>query len=230
MTADRPSATDPGPRAAWGLIVAAGRGSRFGGPKQFGRAGGRPLLWYSLSAFDRCSEVAGWTVVTLPERVGAVRRLCLRAGFRRLRAVVAGGATRTESVRLGLETLPERGRVAVHDAARPLLVPAMIAAGLRLCGSLPVTYAVPVADSLKRVAAGRVVASVDRDGLWAVQTPQFFPLPLLRRAHRSADGLAATDDCALVERLGIRPRVLVPPGPNLKVTWPEDLALVRRLL
>ncbi|HDQ98943.1 MAG TPA: 2-C-methyl-D-erythritol 4-phosphate cytidylyltransferase [candidate division WOR-3 bacterium] len=216
------------PARDWGIILAAGRGTRFGRPKQFRRVNGRPLLWYSLRAFNQCPAVSGWTVVTLPERVAAVRRLCRTSGIHRLVAVIAGGETRRESVARGLATLPERGRVAVHDAARPLLTPAMLAAGFAAAGRLPAAYAAPVTDTLKRANGGRIIGTVDRTGLWAVQTPQFFPLPLLRRAH--AAGAEATDDCRLVELLGIRPRLIPAPGPNIKVTFPADIALVKALL
>lgn len=169
--------------------------------------------------------------MTLPGRVAAIHRLCARSGFRKLRAVVAGGAERGDSVRNGLATLPATGWVAVHDAARPLLTPGMLSTGLAFCGRVPVTFATPVTDTIKRVTDGRVTATVDRAGLWTVQTPQFFPLSLLRRAHATAAsmGVSATDDCGLVERLGIRPRVIPAPGPNIKVTVAADIALVRRL-
>lgn len=229
------------PQQAWGIILAAGRGLRFGGPKQFAevcapgrfaRARGRSLLWYSISAFERCPGLSGWTVVTVPERIAAVRRLCKRAGYRKLRAVVPGGRTRAGSVRQGLETLPRTGLVAVHDAARPLITPAMLTMGLGLCGRVPVIYACPIHDTIKQVESDRIHATVDRAGLWAAQTPQFFSLALLRRAYRQAGSEAdrATDDCQLVERLGVRPRVITADGPNPKVTRPADLDLVRRLL
>lgn len=214
----------------WGLILAAGLGRRFGRPKQFARVHGRPLLWYSLRAFDRCPGLDGWVVVTLPGRVAAVRRLCRDAGFRRLLAVIPGGERRTDSVARGLAALPASGRVAVHDAARPLITPTMLRAGFTAAGRQPATYAVPVSDTLKRAAGNRITGTVDRTGLWAVQTPQYFPLPLLRRAHAAGAGSAATDDCQLVEELGIRPRLITSPAPNPKVTVAGDIKLVAALL
>ena len=220
------------PSPVWGLILAAGSGSRFGRPKQFEPVAGHPLLWYSMRAFDRCPDIMSWTVVTIPKRISFITRQVANARFRKLRAIVAGGRTRADSVHNGLASLPEQGMVVIHDAARPLVTPAMLSAGIKLCRRLPVTYATPVTDTLKRVGSNRVIETVDRDGLWAVQTPQFFPLSVLRKAYRSAGDAAgtATDDCGLVERIGVLPRVIIPPGPNIKVTWPADLALVRRLL
>jgi 2-C-methyl-D-erythritol 4-phosphate cytidylyltransferase len=224
----------PGPKpiAGYGIIVAAGRGTRFGAMKQFAIVKGRPLLWYSLRAFERCPDITACVVVTTRERIPHVRRLAARHRFRKLTDVVAGGRHRCDSVRAGLAALPARGTVAVHDGARPLIDPDLLSAGLRLAARRAVTCGYPVADTVKRVARGTIVATIDRSGLYAVQTPQFFPLSLLRRAHKHAgsSGTRATDDCALVELLGIRPRIMLGPQTNVKVTTREDLDLVRKLL
>ena len=220
------------PIAGYGIIVAAGRGTRFGGMKQFAMVKGRPLLWYSLRAFERCPDITACVVVTTSERIPEARRLAVRHRFRKLTHVVVGGRHRRDSVRAGLAALPARGTVAVHDAARPLIDPDLLSAGLRLATRHAVTCGYPIADTVKRVARGTVVATVDRTGLYAVQTPQFFPLSLLRRAHEHAGSSAAraTDDCALVELLDKRPRVMTGPRTNIKVTTREDLDLVRKLL
>jgi 2-C-methyl-D-erythritol 4-phosphate cytidylyltransferase len=129
--------------------------------------------------------------------------------------------------------LPEQGFVAVHDAARPLVTPDMIARGLKACTrATPVTYGEPIADTVKRVSKGHVTETMDRTGLFSVQTPQFFSIALLRRAHHeaAASSAEATDDCALIERLGIRPRVLPGTALNIKVTSRNDIELVKCLL
>ncbi len=142
--------------------------------------------------------------------------------------VVAGGATRSASVRAGLAQVPEGVQaVVVHDAARPMAHPGLFAAVLQALvdGADGAVAAVPVADTLKRVGPdGAVVETVDRTGLWAVQTPQGFRLEVLRAAH--AGDPEATDDAGLVEAAG--GRVVVVPGDrrNLKVTDPADLALL----
>jgi 2-C-methyl-D-erythritol 4-phosphate cytidylyltransferase len=133
----------------------------------------------------------------------------------------------------GLLVLPVKGIVAIHDAARPLLNPAMLAAGIRACRRFrAVTFGHAVTDTLKRAKGSRINATVDRAGLVAVQTPQFFDLPLLRRAHDSARaaGIRATDDCAVVEHLGVKPAWLPGPRTNIKVTLPEDLRVCAALL
>lgn len=207
----------------WAVVVAAGGGRRFGRPKQFARLGGRPVVEHAVAA---CRSVADGVVLVLPEgstdqSYGADR-------------VVAGGATRSFSVRRGLEAVPtDAAVVIVHDAARPLARPALFAAALSALAdgtAHGAICAVPVSDTLKRIdpATGVVAQTVDRDGLVAVQTPQAFVAATLRRAH--ADDTDATDDAALVEALGATV-VVVPGDPlNLKLTTPEDLALAELLL
>jgi 2-C-methyl-D-erythritol 4-phosphate cytidylyltransferase len=217
----------------FGLVVAAGLGKRFGSPKQFARIKGRPLLYYALKSFEGCSALRGYVVVTNPDRVVQVRRMLSRWSFGRVLDIVGGGRRRSDSVRLGLEALPDRGLVAIHDGARPLVTPSMIARGFNACTrSTPVTYGTPVTDTLKRAVRSRVVETVDRAGLFAVQTPQYFHIPMLRKAYEAAStrDLDATDDCALVERLGYRARVVPGPPRNIKVTTRDDLKLAEKLL
>lgn len=151
----------------------------------------------------------------------------------RLLGVVPGGETRGDSVRAGLTALPAQGLVAVHDAVRPIIHAGMLTRGFRACRERgAVTYGSPVTDTLKRARGQDVLETVDRTGLLAVQTPQFFSLELLRRAHEAAlsSGLEATDDCALVERLGVRPVWIAGPRTNLKLTTPDDLRVMKALL
>ncbi len=217
----------------YGLVVAAGRGRRFGGPKQFARLAGRPLLAWSLLAFERCPLISGYVLVVGRADISRARRIASRFGLRRLLAVVTGGRKRADSVRNGLSALPERGLVAVHDAARPLVTPSMLTRGFRACRRLgPTTYAVPVTDTVKSVSHGRVQTTVPRERLYAVQTPQFSPLPQLRQAldRAARDGVSPTDDCAALELLGLHPAAIETRQPNIKVTTRADMALVRLLL
>ena len=133
----------------------------------------------------------------------------------------------------GLRALPAHGFVAVHDAVRPLIQTPMLTKGLRACRhSGAATYGYPVTDTLKKVAGRQVLSTVDRKGLLAVQTPQFFSLELLRRAHAEARRarLRVTDDCELVERLGVHPVWIPGPRTNLKLTTIDDLNLIQALL
>jgi 2-C-methyl-D-erythritol 4-phosphate cytidylyltransferase len=225
----RPAAGGPD---VWVVVPAGGRGVRMGRKKQDIRVGDRPVLRWTLDVFEATPEVAGVVVAVPAEDVPGWRRR-LRP-YRKVRAVVAGGAERQESVARGLAAVPATASwVLVHDGARPCitrqLVHRVVEAARVHGAAIP---ALPVAETLKRGAEDWVKATVPRAGLWAIQTPQGFRADLLREAHRraAADGVLGTDDAALVERLGAPVR-LVPglPG-NVKITRPEDLPLARRLL
>jgi 2-C-methyl-D-erythritol 4-phosphate cytidylyltransferase len=198
----------------WTIVVAAGSGSRFGGPKQFATLGDRRVIDW---ACDHVTDVSdGVVLVVPPEDVGW--------------NTVAGGSTRAESVRRGLAAVPaDADIVVVHDAARPFaaaeLFDAVIAAvRAGADGAVP---ALPVADTIKAVDAdGVVLATPDRAHLVAVQTPQAFRAEILRRAH--AGGAEGTDDAALVEAVG-GTVVTVPGDPgNRKITEPDDLEWARQ--
>ena len=201
----------------WAVVVAGGSGVRFGRPKQLAVLGDRRVIDHSVDALrGRC---AGIIVVGGPE-LGDPASLGVTA-------VVPGGETRSASVRAGLAGLPtSASHVLVHDAARPLVPDEVVCAVVDALagGARAVVPVVPVVDTLRAVAGH----TVDRDGLRAVQTPQGFELGALRSAHGS--GLDATDDAALVERLGV-PVTQVDGSPrNLKITLPHDLAVAEALL
>jgi 2-C-methyl-D-erythritol 4-phosphate cytidylyltransferase len=202
------------------IVVAAGRGERFGSAKQFLRLGGTTLV---ERAVERAATVCQPVVVVLPPGTD----------WPGTRGVIAvpGGDSRSASVRAGLAATPERCEiVVVHDAARPLAGPDTFRAVVEAvrAGADAAVPALPVADTLKRVDGSRVVETVARDALVSVQTPQAFRADALRRAH--AAGGVATDDAALVEEAG--GCVVVVPGDarNLKITQPVDLAIAEALL
>ena len=197
----------------WAVVVAAGSGDRYGGPKQYERLVGRRVLDWSL-AVARAST-AGVVLVVPAERAAEPEAAD---------AVVAGGDTRSMSVRAGLAAVPAEAEVIViHDAARPAAPRALFSAVIRAVnegadGAIP---GLTVVDTLKRVRDGVVVETLDRRGLVSVQTPQAFRATALRAAH--AGGGEATDDAVLVEEHG--GRVVVIPGDptNIKLTSPDDL-------
>ncbi|WP_135466539.1 bifunctional 2-C-methyl-D-erythritol 4-phosphate cytidylyltransferase/2-C-methyl-D-erythritol 2,4-cyclodiphosphate synthase [Crenalkalicoccus roseus] len=215
------------------LLTAAGRGSRFGSevPKQYLPLLGRPVLRHAAEAL----LAEGLVEAVLPVCAAGeeARVASLLAGLPALPPVV-GGATRQASVRAGLEALARHARapevVLVHDAARPV-VPAgtvgrLLAALDRAEGAIP---AQPVADTLKRGEAGRVTATLSRDGLFRAQTPQAFRFPALLAAHRAAAG-EATDDAQLLEAAGQAVILVEGSETNVKLTFPEDLDRVEALL
>lgn len=220
----------------WAILVAAGRSRRLGFDKLSAPLAGRPVLAHALAAFEACHAVDRIVVVTATDRVAPVRRLAEAEGIRKLDEVVVGGAERMDSVWNGLAHAADRGAeiVAVHDAARPLVRPEVVAAAVALAekhGAAAVAR--PVADTLKRADARPVVTgSVDREGLWAMETPQVFRCGLLADAYRAvrAAGDVVTDEVSAVQAVGGEVRLLAGDSPNLKITWPTDLALAEALL
>jgi 2-C-methyl-D-erythritol 4-phosphate cytidylyltransferase len=209
------------PVSVWTIVVAAGRGERFGSDKQAADLGGRPVVSRSVATSLEASD--GVVVVVAPERLVAAEALVAGPdGEATAVTLVAGGATRAASVRAGLVAVPDDAEVVlVHDGARPLATAALFArvvAAVR-AGADAVVPGVPVADSLRAVDGG----VVDRDGVLAVQTPQGFPADRLRAAH--AAGTDASDDATLVEAVGGTVVVVDGEPANLKITRPVDLVL-----
>jgi len=206
--------------STWAIVVAAGGGTRFGAPKQFARLGGATVV-------DRSIATAGRIVDQVVVVVPAASDWSPPDGV----LTAQGGATRSESVRAGLAQVPDDvSIIVVHDAARPfasvLLYRAVIDA-VR-AGADAAVPGLPVTDTLKRVAGERVVDTIERAGVVAVQTPQAFRAPALRRAHDPS--AESTDDAALIEAAG--GTVVVVPGEagNLKITVPADLETAASLL
>jgi 2-C-methyl-D-erythritol 4-phosphate cytidylyltransferase len=188
------------------------------------------VLYYSLAAFERCREVETVVVVVPRGKLGTVSELCCRYRLAKVSVVVEGGKERTDSVRHGLSVLPSTGLVVVHDAARPLLTPTMLSLGFHACERHhAITFGAPATDTLKLVRGSRISQTIDRTSVIHVQTPQFFDLALLRRAHREARG-HATDDCTLVEKLGRPVYWLENPDLNPKIATRADLAVCASLL
>lgn len=217
------------------LIPAAGRGARFGGSenKVFTPLLGRPMLAWTLRAFARCGAVESVILVGGEADLPRLREVADDWGGGKVRGVVPGGADRQASVAAGLAACGDARFVVVHDAARPCVTEALIAVTLSAARDAgAATAALPVADTLVRESIHPCAGeNVERDRLWAVQTPQAFQTDLLREAHaRAGQNERATDDAGLVRRLG-RPVRLVPGEPaNLKVTHPEDRALAEAIL
>lgn len=212
------------------IIVAGGAGSRLGGTelKQFRWVAGKPMLLHSVQAFMGRRDVAIVVAVLPHSHAGDPPPWLFQCDVDRL-LVSVGGRERQESVYAGLEDLPDEVRViVVHDAARPLVddatIERVIAAARRGTGAVA---ALPVVDTLKEVdAGGRIVRTIARDGLWRAQTPQAFPREMLVRAHLEArrDGISASDDAALCERLGLPVLVVQGSERALKVTTEPDFA------
>lgn len=218
------------------IIVAGGRGTRFGGPlpKQFLELAGRPVLMRTIEAFA-AAGISGLEIVVVlpPDQHGLWRDLCRKHGFSVPHVVAGGGASRFESVRNGLRIAqaPDGGVIAVHDGVRPLVPQSVIGRVMqaaRLGGAaIPV---VPVTDSVRRLDAGGASHAVPRSQLRAVQTPQAFSAALLRQAYRTEPSSDFTDDASVVEAAGHAVTLVDGDPVNIKITHPADIAVAEILM
>jgi 2-C-methyl-D-erythritol 4-phosphate cytidylyltransferase / 2-C-methyl-D-erythritol 2,4-cyclodiphosphate synthase len=218
--------------ATYALIVAAGRGTRFGGalPKQYLPLGSATVLRHAVAAFAAHPRIAGVQVVIRDEDRAIFD--AVTAGLPVLPPVV-GGAERQDSVRLGLEALVpyEPAHVLIHDGARPFPDVRLIDRVLDGLDLGPAAIPVlPLGDTIKRVTDGRITETVDRARLYRAQTPQGFHFAAILAAHRAASGRVLTDDAAVAEAAGIAPLIVAGSEDNLKVTTAQDLAAAERLI
>jgi 2-C-methyl-D-erythritol 4-phosphate cytidylyltransferase len=217
------------------IIVAAGESRRMGFDKLFATIAGKPVIAHTIRAFERAGSVNEIIVVAREDRHAELQKIVHDQNFKKVRSIIPGGKHRQDSVRAGLNQLEAGGRyVAIHDAARPLLTREQIERVFEQCqihGAA--ALAEPVNDTLKRADTDLVVAgSVDRNQLYAMQTPQVFERQLIEDAYRAvyAENALVTDEVSAVERLG-RKVVLVPNDDfNLKITYPRDLPLAEFVL
>jgi 2-C-methyl-D-erythritol 4-phosphate cytidylyltransferase len=204
--------------------------------KPFLQIGGREILACTLDVFETCRVIDEvWVIVAPEHRAMCQQTVVERYGFQKVQGVIAGGATRQESVWQGLQRLEaDIALVVVHDGVRPFVPEALVQETVRHAALYGAAIAaVPVKDTLKRVSViGEVEATVPRDGLWRVQTPQAFQYHVLQAAfrHAWAQGVVATDEAGLVEALGQRVRVVPGVESNVKVTTPDDLLVCESLL
>jgi 2-C-methyl-D-erythritol 4-phosphate cytidylyltransferase len=217
------------------IIVAGGSSRRMGFDKLFAVIAGEPVIAHSIRAFERATAVSEIIVVAREQRHDAIRNICSRARFKKIRAIVPGGERRQDSVRAGLDRIDHEAKyVAVHDAARPLITSEQIERAFEQCrvrGSA--ALAQPVNDTLKRADTDLlVVGLVDRHRLYAMQTPQIFERKLIEDAYRSvyAENASVTDEVSAVERLGHKIALVLNDDFNFKITYPRDLPLADFIL
>lgn len=218
------------------IILAAGKSSRMGTgvDKAFLSLVNRPVVAWSLMAFERAASVDRIVLVVRKDQIVASKAVAKMFGISKLQAVVAGGTRRQESVAAGLAACePDTQTVLVHDGARPCVTPELIdemAAAVRKAPAAAPGR--PVSDTLKNCAKGlSVTKTVSRDRLWAVQTPQAFQYQALRDAYRQLDAKTeVTDDCQAAELAGIPVKIVENFAPNFKLTTPADMQLLALLL
>ena len=215
------------------VIVAAGTASRMGGiDKVMAELHGEPMIKRTVREFQNCDAISEIVVVTRPDLILPIRNLC--EGMDKVKAVVAGGSSRQESVGMGLNVLSSSVKLAaVHDGARPLITWQVIDRVVRAANTYGAAApGIPVKDTIKTVQGGIVKNTPDRSTLFAIQTPQIFDFDLLRGALKKAevDGAQVTDDCSAVERMGMSVKIVEGDERNIKVTTPLDLKIAHILL
>lgn len=217
------------------LIVAAGSSSRMGFQKLTASLLGKPVLRWTLEAFDQCASI-DQLIVVVSETTRPLVQAWAEDGMLRKPVILSeGGAERHISVFEGLKKLPDEAEiVAVHDGARPLITSEQITHCIRKSRELKaVSCARPVTETLKRVNSDSVITeSVDRSHLWVMETPQVFDRQLLCKAYEKVmqEQVAVTDEVSALQLIGMNVFVVDNPHPNLKITYPADLALAEQLL
>lgn len=214
------------------VVVAAGTARRMGGVEKIMTSlNGVPILLRTVRALAASGKIDEIVIVTRKDLLAAAGELC--GAETKLKAVVAGGKTRTESVLCGLRAVGDAELIAIHDGARPLVTPAVIDAAIDAaaeCGAA--APAVAVHDTVKIASAGFVERTPDRNTLFAVQTPQVFSAKAIRYAlqHALDQGILLTDDCSAAEALGLPVRLTEGSEENVKITVPLDLTVAEAIL
>jgi 2-C-methyl-D-erythritol 4-phosphate cytidylyltransferase len=218
------------------IIVAAGSGTRFGGatPKQFLEIGGKPLLIHTIEKFQNCADVDEIVLVLSSNETANFRAIAEKFKLTKLKKIIAGGKTRAESVFNGLNAVDKDSTevVAVHDGARPFVSIEEIASTIEKAKETGAACLVAlVTDTIKEVADGKIVQTIERTKLRRALTPQAFRFEILQKAFANANlSEAATDECFLVEKLGCEIAVVEGSAKNIKITTREDWNLAEILL
>ena len=217
------------------IIVAAGSSRRVGFDKLFEIIAGKPVIVHAIGAFENSKSVSDIVVIAREDRHGEIRKLVRNQNWKKVRAIESGGEHRQDSVRAGLSRLGENVQyVAVHDAARPLVTPELIERVFeqsRTHGAA--ALADPITDTLKRANVDLgVFGAVDRDRLYAMQTPQIFKRKLLEQAYRAVTErkLSVTDEVSALELIGAKVMLVPNDDFNFKITYPRDLKLAEMVL
>lgn len=218
------------------IIVAAGSSRRMGFDKMFAELAGKPVVWHSIKAFEDTKEINEIIIVVKEDRVAEFQDLVKSSKFTKVKEIVAGGAERHISVWRGLQKVESAGSefVAIHDGARPLTTPKLIRECLTAAKDHSAACcASPIPDTVKRASVEQMVQeSVERTGLWAMQTPQIFASGLILQAYAAlmARNEMVTDEVSAVQKLGKRIFLLKNEDWNFKITFPHDLELAEHVL
>jgi 2-C-methyl-D-erythritol 4-phosphate cytidylyltransferase len=214
------------------IIVAAGKGRRFGHKvsKAVLKLNSRPVIAYSLAVFNAHPQVKEIIVVGNPGNIPALRNIIKREKIAKPIKIVPGGKERRDSVAQGLQAAnPQADLILIHDAARPFITKSLVSSLVKEARKMGAAIAaVPVKATIKKVQSGLAVEkTLARKSLWEIQTPQVFKGSLILKAYKKFKRLPATDDAMLVERLGVKVKVVLGSYSNIKITTPEDLTMAK---
>jgi len=218
------------------IIVAAGSGTRFGAkkPKQFIEILGQPLIIYTLQKFESCPAIDEIILVLPAAEIESFRQIAKKYNLKKLAKTVSGGKTRAASVWNGLDAIDEKSAeiIAVHDGARPLVSGEEITKTIEKAKETGAACLVGfVTDTIKEVADGKIVQTIDREKLRRALTPQCFRYEILKHAFAQNEASEIiTDECFLVEKLGVEVSIVEGSSQNIKITTPEDIAMVEYFL
>ncbi|MGB3341901.1 MAG: 2-C-methyl-D-erythritol 4-phosphate cytidylyltransferase [bacterium] len=215
------------------IIVAAGKGSRFEGVKQFQLLRGIPILVYSILSFQKNKRINSIILAVPKNKIDFVKQLIKKFKLEKVKKVVTGGKRRQDSVLNGLaQVKTQQGIVLIHDGVRPLITQSLINKGIKLCKKYKaVIFGIPVGDTVKESRDHRVLRTVPRKNLFLIQTPQFYDVQLLKKTIKTAlMSREYTDESAILEAQGIQVHLFQGQLNNIKITRKEDLRLIEKLL
>ncbi len=216
------------------IIAAAGSGTRFGSdiPKQFYILGGKPLIAHTISRFEECSSIDEIIIVVANEHITQVEKIVSENSFSKVTRIAVGGDSRAKSVANGFAVVSKNSEiVAVHDGARPFVAVEEITATIEKAKAAGAACLVAaVTDTIKEIADQTIVKTIDRTKLRRALTPQAFQYSILERALSGPSGEDITDECSLVERLGLRAAFIEGSPRNIKITTPDDILIAEAFL
>lgn len=218
----------------YAIIPAAGSGKRFGGAKQFQLLAGKPLFLHAVETFESSSLITGICLPVPEADIESVREWIEKISLKKILKIVPGGQERQDSVKKGFEAIPSSDLIIVHDGVRPLVTRELIEKtiqGAQEFGGCVV--GLPLKETTKRVDPETFVTeTVDRTTLWSIQTPQAFRYEIFKKALQKAeaDHFLGTDEAMLVERIGLKVKVIEGSPYNIKITTPEDLRIAESIL
>lgn len=218
----------------YAIIPAAGQGKRFGGAKQFQLLAGKPLFLHAVETFESSPLITGICLPVPEAEIEPVRKWIEKTSFKKILKIVPGGQERQDSVKKGFEAIPPSDLIIVHDGVRPLVTRDLIEKtiqGAQEFGGCVV--GLPLKETTKRVDPKMFITeTVDRNTLWSIQTPQAFRYEIFQKAIEKAeiDHFLVTDEAMLVERIGVKVKVIEGSPYNIKITTPEDLRIAESFL